>query len=77
MTYFKGMFSIYGTIIALTLTVAHWRGWSLDSANEVKNLPKSIRDNPGAYRQHYGGRSWGWGGFSGGGGGGGRYTGGK
>lgn len=79
MSSFGGMFSVYGLVIASMLVVAHWRGWSLDSANEVKDVPKSIRDNPGAYRQHYSTRSWSWGGFSGGGsgGGGGRYTGGK
>lgn len=76
MSYVKGMFSIYGVVAASMLTLAHWRGWSLDSVNEVRGVPRSIRDNPGAYRQHYGSRSWGSGGF-GGGGGGGRYTGGK
>ncbi len=75
MDFLKSMFSIYGLIVALGLATAHWRGWSLDQADEVRGLPRSIRDNPGAYRQHYGGRSWSWGG--GGGGGGGRYTGGK
>lgn len=76
MSYVKDMFSIYGLIIVLGLFIAHWRGWSLDSADEVRGLPRSIRDNPGAYRQHYGHRIWSWG-SSGGGGGGGRYTGGK
>ena len=23
------------------------------SVNEVKNVPKTVRDNPGAYRSHY------------------------
>lgn len=72
-----GMFSVWGLAMAGMLVIAHWRGWSLDQINEVKDVPKSIRDNPGAYRQHYGTRSWGWGGSGGSGGGGGRYTGGK
>ena len=32
---------------------AEYRGWSLLSYNEVKNVPKSVRDNPGAYRPVY------------------------
>lgn len=76
MSYLRNMFSVYGAVIATLLAFAHWRGWSLDSADEVRGLPRSIRDNPGAYRQHYGGRAWSWGG-GGSSGGGGRYTGGK
>jgi hypothetical protein len=36
---------------------AEYRGWSLLSVDEVKNVPKSVRDNPGAYRSHYAGYS--------------------
>jgi hypothetical protein len=32
---------------------ANYTGWSLTSYDEVKNVPKSIRDNPGAYRTVY------------------------
>ena len=28
--------------------------WSVD---EVKDIPKTVRDNPGAYRSHYSGNS--------------------
>ncbi len=34
---------------------AHYRGWSFTRINEQKVPPKSIRDNPGAYRSIYGG----------------------
>ena len=38
--------------------VAEYRGWSFCTrVNEVKNVPKTVRDNPGAYRSHYGGYS--------------------
>ena len=43
--------------------MAEYRGWTLYPINERKVAPKSIRDNPGAYRSTYGGYS--------------RYTGGK
>jgi len=37
--------------------VAEYRGWSFSSVTQQKVLPKSIRDNPGAYRSTYGGYS--------------------
>jgi hypothetical protein len=51
----RSMFSIYGLLIAGFVGWSQWRGWSLDRVNELKNVPKSIRDNPGAWRSHYGG----------------------
>jgi hypothetical protein len=68
----KSAYSIYALLIAGTVAYSQWRGWSLDRVDEVNNVPRSIRDNPGAYRQHYAGARAGWWGF-----GGGRYTGGK
>lgn len=44
---------IYGV---LTLGVAGWaeyRGYTLTRYNEVKDVPRTVRDNPGAYRSHY------------------------
>ena len=32
---------------------AQHHGWSLDRVNELKNVPKSVRDNPGSYRSIY------------------------
>jgi hypothetical protein len=43
-------------LLGLT-SVAEYRGWSLASVNQQRVLPKSIRDNPGAYRSSYGGYS--------------------
>jgi hypothetical protein len=37
------------------VSFAQFQGWSLTRVNEVKNIPKTVRDNPGAYRSHYGG----------------------
>ena len=42
---------------------AEYRGWSLFKPDEVRGIPKSVRDNPGIYRSIYSGYS--------------RYTGGK
>jgi hypothetical protein len=47
------LYLMYGLALLGLVTAAEYRGWSLTSVNEVKNVPKSIRDNPGAYRAHY------------------------
>lgn len=49
----RNLYLLYGLIVLSTLLLAEYRGWSLDSINEVKNVPKSVRDNPGSYRSIY------------------------
>ena len=44
----------YGLVLLGLTGLAEYRGWSLLRVNEVKDVPKSVRDNPGAYRSHYG-----------------------
>jgi hypothetical protein len=51
------LFLIYGVMLLGVTGVAEYRGWSFSSINQQKVLPKSIRDNPGAYRSSYGGYS--------------------
>lgn len=51
------IFTLYGVLLLLGTGFAEYRGWSLSSVNQVKNIPKTVRDNPGAYRSHYGGYS--------------------
>lgn len=54
----------FGLLVLSLLGLAEYRGWSLLDTSEVKNAaPRSVRDNPGAYRPLYYG--------------GGRYVGGK
>ena len=45
---------IYGLVLLTGVTLAEYRGWSLNRVDQVKNVPKTVRDNPGAYRSHYG-----------------------
>ena len=45
---------IYGLMLLSGATVAEYRGWTLDRVNQVKDVPKTVRDNPGAYRSTYG-----------------------
>jgi hypothetical protein len=49
----RKLYVTYGLVVLLGLAFAEYRGLSLSSIDEVKNVPKSIRDNPGAYRAHY------------------------
>lgn len=49
------LYMAYGVVLLGVLGVAQFTGWSLQKVNEVKNVPKTVRDNPGAYRSHYGG----------------------
>ena len=47
------LYFVYGLLIVGLLGLAEYRGWSFLQVDEVKNVPKSVRDNPGAYRSHY------------------------
>jgi hypothetical protein len=50
----RNLYVLYGIMVLGTLTMAEYRGWSLASVDEVKNVPRSVRDNPGSYRSVYG-----------------------
>ncbi len=45
---------IYSLMLLTGLTVAEYRGWTMAGVNQVKDVPRTVRDNPGAYRSHYG-----------------------
>lgn len=32
---------------------ADWRGWGPAGVTEVKDVPRTVRNNPGSYRPHY------------------------
>lgn len=44
---------IYSMMMLTTATWAEYKGWTFSGVNQVKNVPKTVRDNPGAYRSHY------------------------
>jgi hypothetical protein len=50
----RRLYLIYGFIVLAVVTLAEYRGWSLNRVDEVPNVPKSVRDNPGSYRSVYG-----------------------
>lgn len=47
------VYLLYGLMTVGFAGYAGSSGWGFDKPDEVKNVPKSIRDNPGAYRSHY------------------------
>jgi hypothetical protein len=47
------IYTVFGALLILLIVAAEVRGWTPMRPNEVKNVPRSIRDNPGAYRPHY------------------------
>jgi hypothetical protein len=52
---FRRFYLLYGLLTLSTAAYGQYRGWSLDSINQLKNVPKSVRDNPGSYRAVYAG----------------------
>jgi hypothetical protein len=44
---------IYGVVVLSALAYGQFRGYSFAKVNEVKNVPRSVRDNPGSYRSVY------------------------
>ena len=49
------VYAVFGSLVLGALVWAHFTGWSLASVDEVRDVPKSMRDNPGSYRSTYGG----------------------
>jgi hypothetical protein len=49
------LYLIYALFVLGLSGVAEYRGWTLTRTNELRNVPRSIRDNPGAYRSNYSG----------------------
>jgi hypothetical protein len=52
---FPKLYLVYGLFVLGLSGFATYRGWSMDSVNQVKNVPRSLRDNPGSYRSVYSG----------------------
>jgi hypothetical protein len=45
---------IYALVLLTGATWAEFRGYTLTRVNELHGVPKTIRDNPGSYRSHFG-----------------------
>jgi hypothetical protein len=49
----RRLFLIYGVAVLVVAAWAEFRGWSLNRVDQVLNVPRSVRDNPGSYRSIY------------------------
>jgi len=46
-------FHIYSLGVLMLLCFGHWYGWARPDADRLKDVPRSVRDNPGSYRSIY------------------------
>ena len=46
---FRRFYLLYGLLTLSTAAFGQYRGWTLDTVNQLKSVPKSVRDNPGSY----------------------------
>lgn len=49
----RKIYPILGGLTLLGYLAFQFFGWTFVDAHEEHDAPKSIRDNPGAYRAHY------------------------
>ena len=47
------IYLFFGLLLIAGAAAAEWRGWSFTRTTEVKDVPRTVRDNPGSYRPHY------------------------
>ena len=47
------LYLLYGVIVIGLLAAGEYRGFSFATINALKNVPRSVRDNPGSYRSVY------------------------
>ena len=43
----------YGVVVLLLVAAAEAFGWGMTTRSEVKDIPTTVRSNPGSYRSHY------------------------
>ena len=46
-------YMLYSMLMVGGFGALTYKGFSFDKYQEVKDVPKSVRNNPGAYRPHY------------------------
>jgi hypothetical protein len=49
------IYMIYGLAVIGFMGTAQFRGWTLSQLNQTRTIPRTIRDNPGAFRPMYNG----------------------
>lgn len=49
----RTLYLLVGIIVIAGTAFAEWRGIGATSVTEVKDVPRTVRNNPGSYRPHY------------------------
>jgi hypothetical protein len=49
----SALYRLWAIAVLAWLGQALLFGWSWADVDEVKQVPKTVRDNPGSYRSHY------------------------
>jgi hypothetical protein len=47
------LYGVFGAAVLAAALVPEWRGWTFGRARHQQVLPRSVRENPGAYRTVY------------------------
>ena len=47
------LYGAFGAVVVGVALAAEWRGWAFGRAGEQRVVPRSVRENPGAYRTVY------------------------
>jgi hypothetical protein len=46
-------YGVFGVLLVGAALVPEWRGWTFGRARQQQVVPRSVRENPGAYRTVY------------------------
>ena len=49
----RTIYVVYGALLLALVGTAEYRGWGFTRPTEVRNVPRTVRENPGVYRTHY------------------------
>jgi hypothetical protein len=47
------IYFVLGVLLLLSVAAVEWTGWTPARPSEVKDVPRTVRDNPGSYRPTY------------------------
>ena len=47
------IYLLLGILLLASVAAVEWTGWTPSKPSEVKDVPRTVRDNPGSYRPHY------------------------
>jgi hypothetical protein len=47
------VYLLFGVLLLAATSMADVRGWLISRPDRLQNVPRSIRDNPGAWRSIY------------------------